>query len=55
MEVEGSEMLHRVHQMWRAQQRWAFALDYNPPPTSAASLAANELLLPPLEGTLPSE
>ncbi|CAL8465203.1 g4738 [Coccomyxa elongata] len=47
--VEDSETLELVHQLWRAQERWAFTLDYRPPqPTSAASLAANDLLLPPV-------
>ena len=49
--VEDSETLELVHQLWRAQERWAFALDYQPPqPTSAATLAANDLLLPPVPG-----
>ncbi|EIE23289.1 hypothetical protein COCSUDRAFT_42188 [Coccomyxa subellipsoidea C-169] len=48
--VEDSETLERVHQLWRAQQRWAFTLDYRPPQQTAASLAANDLLLPPLPG-----
>lgn len=48
--VEDSETLDQVHQLWRAQQRWAFTLDYRPPQQTAASLAANDLLLPPLPG-----
>lgn len=49
--VEDSETLELVHQLWRAQERWAFTLDYRPPQqTSAASLAANDLLLPPVPG-----
>ncbi len=51
MAVEDSETLELVHQLWRAQERWAFTLDYRPPQqTSAASLAANDLLLPPVPG-----
>lgn len=54
MAVEDSETLERVHQLWRAQQRWAFCLDYRPPQPTAATLAANDLLLPPLPGTYPT-